>query len=237
MMKPQLTNISLPVNLISSSTTTLSINDVEAGFILASYTTPNGNNSSSYSNNLFAWVGGPDVPWGQSPIATATAPANGTAITGTYAANPYVVGYSVGAAVVGKGVTTYPNVCATASIPPTWDVNKVTYFSPSIGITTVQTSLISFTYSLPNGFNPSQCGSWIGLWFGNVNPYNLNPLASAPITQATSSGSSPMMGLGITPNGIYTAALFTSGYNPNPASLSLTTIASTVVFQTQTKPG
>lgn len=236
MNKRQLTNVSLPFNIINSSTTTLSINDIEAGYILASYATPNGNNSSAYSNMLFAWAGGPDVPWGQNAIASATAPANGNAITGTYAAQPYVVGYSVGPSVVNKGATTYPNLAATAAIPPDWDVNKVTYFSPNIGITTVQTALIAFTYQLPHGMNPAGAGSWIGLWFGNVIPYNLAPLAVAPITQATSSGSAPMTGLGITPNGIYTAALFTSGYSADPTKLALTPIAATVVFQTQSKP-
>jgi hypothetical protein len=230
-------NVSLPFNIISSSTTTLSINDIQAGFIAASYTTPNGNNPSAYSNNLFVWPGGPDVSWGQAAIATATAPFGGTSIAGSYSAQPYVVGYSVGPSMVSQGVTSYPNVCATAAIPPNWDVNQVTYFSPGIGITTVQTTLISFTYSLPPGFNPNGAGSWIGLWFGNVTPYNLPPLASAPVTQTTSSGSAPMTGLGITPNGIYTAALFTSGYSSNPANLSLTTIAAAVVFQTQSKLG
>jgi hypothetical protein len=231
--KMALTNVSLSFSIISSQTTTLSIGDIEAGFIVTGSTTPNGNNPSGYGNTLFAWKG-VTVPFGQAPVASGAA--SGNLITGNFDAENYVVGYSVGPAVTSgsPAVTTYPNVAATAAIPANWNLNNVTYFGPSLSISALQTSFISFTYSLPAGVNPSANGAYIALWNGNQsNPYGMAPANTAAITATTNQGAAPMTGLTtITPNGVYTAALFTSGYSSTPTSLNLTTIAYVIVFTT-----
>jgi hypothetical protein len=219
----------MPLNFTITSTqvTALTIGDIEASFIVTGSTSPNGNNPSSYSNMLFAWQGGPSVPFGQAPVGSGAA--SGNLINGNFSAQTYVVGYSVGPAVTtGSGpsaVTTYPNVAATAAIPANWDKNGITYVQPSLGINAVQTSFISL--------NPSANGAYIALWNGAVNPYGLAPQNTAAIGVTTNSGSAAMTGLTtITPNGTYTAALFTSGYSSTPTSLNLTTIAAVIIFNT-----
>jgi hypothetical protein len=237
--KPGIANIVLPFSITNTQQTTLQIADIEAGFILASYGSPNGNNPTSFSNNLFVWVSqgvGTGVPWGQAPFASASATPGSGAINApsgsNYAANPYCVGYSVGPSVTTSGVTTYPNVCATAEIGGDWNLNNVQTFSASLGITAVQTAFISFTYTLPQGVNPSANGAWIGFWNGTVTTYNNMPNKAAPITQTTNAGQAAMTGLGLQPRGQYTAALFTSGYSTTPANLNLTTVATVIQFTT-----
>ena len=172
-------NVALPFTITSTSNTTLTIADIEQTFIAASYGGPNGNNPKQYNNYLFVWQGGPGVPVGQSAIANAPAVQGGTAVTGQFDAETYVVGYSVGPSVTSGGSTTYPNVSATAAIPADWNLNDVTYGSSNLGITTVQTNLISFQFTLPSGTNPSTNGAWIGLWNGQVVPYNTAPVTTA----------------------------------------------------------
>ncbi|HEX6371220.1 MAG TPA: hypothetical protein VF006_20035 [Longimicrobium sp.] len=229
-----LSGIPLSFNITGKQVTALTIGDIEASFILTGSTTPNGNNASANGNMLFAWQGGPSVPFGQAPVGSGAAAGN--QINGTFSAQTYVVGYSVGPAVTSGGstpVTTYPNVAATAAIPADWNKNNITYVQPDLGINAVQTSFISFSYSLPVGVNPSANGAYIGLWNGAVNPYGLAPSNTAAIGVTTNSGSAPMTGLTtITPSGTYTAALFTSGYSTTPTSLNLTTIAAVIIFNT-----
>lgn len=231
-MATKIANVALPFTITSTSSTTLSVNDIEQTFIAVSYAGPNGNNPSQYSNYLFVWQGGPSMPIGQPAIQSAAAVQGGTSIPGQYDAETYVVGYSVGPSVTTGGTTTYPNVSATAAIPADWDINKATYFTSNLGITTVQTNFISFTYVLPTNVNPSQNGAWVGLWNGAVAPYEVPPIQAAPVTATSSSGSVAMTGLGVQPRGTYTAALFTSGYSTDPTKLDLTTIAVVIVFDT-----
>jgi len=119
------------------------------------------------------------VPWGQQPVSNAAASSQGSQIPGSYSASPYVVGYSCGPSVVVSGATTYPNISATAEIPPDWNLNNVSYVSPSLTIITAQTTFISFSYGFPQGFNPNANASWIGLWTGYVTPYNNPSLIAA----------------------------------------------------------
>jgi hypothetical protein len=237
-VKPSLVNVALPVTITATQQTTLQITGIQPQFMTASYTSPNGNNPVSMSNNLFVWLSqgfGTGIPWGQAAIGTTAATPNNTAISptsGRYSANPYCLGYSVGPSVTSAGTTTYPNICATAEIDSNWDVNNLKTFSSSLGIAGAQTAYITFTYAVPPGANPGANGAWIGFWYSPVVPYNNQPDKATPITYGNSNGQVPMLGLGLAPNSQYTAALFTSGYSATPASLNLTTIAAVIQFTT-----
>jgi len=230
-------NISLAFNITNSSTTTVSVGDIEAGYIAANANTPNGNNPSANGNAWFVWTGGAGVNFLSAPVATG---APGQPVYGNFDAETYVLAYSVGPSVTTGGtspVTTYPNIAATAYIPANWSTPAITYFSPSLGINSVQTGMISFNYNLPQNINPKTNGAWIGLWTGTVIPYDATGGNAAPIMAGTAQGSAPMMGLTtITPGGTYTAALFTSGYSTNPANLVTTAVATVITFTTTASP-
>ncbi|MGD1068149.1 MAG: hypothetical protein ABR975_15175 [Vulcanimicrobiaceae bacterium] len=238
-----------PINFTINNTftTALTITDAEQGYIAVSYTNPS--NNPFTANNLYMFLAQqsstqlPSTP----AIASATAPSSGGTVispTGgnTFGAIPYLITYSVAAAVTASGTTTYQDLCATAWIPgvPIADPTQIQYFQPSLGINVVQPQLVSFQYNLPQGFDPSQ-GSWIGLWRGHVNPYAGSPWNAAPITLVgQSSGSSPLMVNPQSPiaNGApYTAALFTSGWTTNPANLPKANIACYITFTTGAKVG
>ncbi|MGH3709149.1 MAG: hypothetical protein ACRDRQ_13845 [Pseudonocardiaceae bacterium] len=228
---------SLPFKVTDSATVTLSVKKAENSSIEVGYKSPDGNRPVAYSNTLFVWAGGPNIPWNEKPVANAAVEQGDTIIPGKYDPEKYVVGYSVGPSGNFGSKVTYPNVCATAAIPADRNLDKVTYTSPNLGITSVQTNAISFTYVFPKGFNPQRSRSWIGLWEGQVNPYGSTSTPhTAPIDMSTSSGDSPMTDLKmIAPKKTYTAALFTSGYTNDPTKLNLTMIASVIVFNTLEK--
>lgn len=223
-------------------TTSLTITDAEQGYIAVSYSNPP--NNPFTANNIYVFLAQEaslQIP-STAAIATATAPSSGGTIvsqTGgnTFGAVPYLVAYSLGAAVTTAGVTTYPDLCATAYLPgvPVTDPTQIQYFQPSLSINAIQPQLISFQYNLPPGFDPSQ-GSWIGVWRGHNSPYPGSPQNTGAITLAgQSSGASPVMINPQSPianNAPYTAALFTSGYSTNPANLPKTNIACYIYFTT-----
>ncbi len=234
----------IPFTITSRSNTTLSIAEVQQTFIATGYSGPDGNDPKAYSNWLFVWRGGPHVPFPQQPIASAAAEWESTAISGQYSAEEYVVGYCVGPSVTtgtSPATVTYPNLTATATIPPDWNVNKATYFRSSLGVTKVEDGLVAFSYSLPPGINPSHNGAWVALWDGAETPYDPEDpfMEAAPVTATSDSGSVALTGAGtgsgvsIAPSGQYTAALFTSGYSTDPANLvGNKTVAALVTFRT-----
>jgi hypothetical protein len=237
-VQPNIVNVALPITITQTQQTTLQITGIQAQFMTAAYTSPNGNNPVSMSNNLFVWLSGgfgTGIPWGQTAIGTASAPPNNQSISPSsarFSANPYCLGYSVGPAVTSGGTTTYPNVCATAEIDAQWDTNNLKTFSSSLGIAGAQTAYITFTYALPPGANPGANNAWVGFWYSTVVAYNNQPDKATPITFGTSQGQVPMVGLSLAPNSPYTAALFTSGYSATPANLNLTTVAAVIQFTT-----
>jgi hypothetical protein len=222
-------------------TTSLQINDAEQGYLAVSYANPPNNNFSA--NNLYVFnaqeqsITIPATP----AIATATAPASGGQVisqTGgaTFGAVPYVIAYSLNPAVTTAGVTTYPDLVSTVYIPgaPITDPTQIQLFSPSLTINSAQAQLISFQYALPPGFDPSQ-GAWIGVWAGHKAPYGGSPNASGAITLPQNTGSSPvlMSGSPLANNAPYTAALFSSGWSSNPATLPKLNVATYIYFTTQ----
>lgn len=235
-----LASINFTFKVTSTSGITMQVQGVNQAFIGMTYTTPSGNDPVGYSNNLFVWQGGPQIPWQQPPVANAAAAMNQAIVNGAFGANPYIVGYSVGPSVAtgsGSGkVVTYPNIAATAAISADW--RTVTYSSSTLAPANLSTSLAQFLYALPAGFSPSTAGSWIGLWDGTINPYNTSqtPIGVAPISSSLNAGTAAMMigGPGLPPSGSYTAVLFTSGYSATPSNLQTTAIAYIVQFTTST---
>jgi hypothetical protein len=242
----------LPVSITQTFGITMSLASITQQSIATSYLTPNGNDPNANNNNLYVFqTQGPNIPFNQQPIASATAPVGGTPIfpnpNQLFGANPYVIAYSVGPAVTttvaGKTVTSYPNIGATIFTPEGTGSplgppsNSPVSVSSSLGIASVTTQYIIFTWTFPPGVNPTLptgAGAWIGFWNDTVNPYQTPPTAYSPIGRTTPNGSTAVTGLNLSGSSPYTAALFTSGYSANPAQLTTGNIAYYIYFTTGT---
>lgn len=239
----------LPTTITQSFGISMSLTSVDQSLIAVSYATPNGNDPVANNNNLFVFQSqGPNVPYNQAPIASATAPVGSTPIMPnagqSFGANPYVIAYSVGPAVtitVGKTTQTlWPNIAATAYTPqgsgaPLGPNNTPVYVSSSLAISSATTQYIIFNWVFPPGVNPTLptgSGAWIGVWNDQQMPYTTAPMAYAPITKPAPSGATAVTGLNLSGNSPYTAALFTSGYSSNPSNLPTGNIAYYIYFTT-----
>jgi hypothetical protein len=177
------------------------------------------------------------VPVGAAPIASAPADSSGGTYVSpsqgsTFPAGPLLVAYSVGPFTVSGATGNCPNIAATAYLPGGVSGSQpIQKTSPALGIQTAQSAFITWSYSLPAGINPKQNGAWIGLWEGTVVPYDYPPAAYAAIPVPVNTGLSPMPAL-LAGKAQYVGALFTSGYNANPALLERTAIAAVVMFTT-----
>jgi hypothetical protein len=229
----------LPVTITYSATTTLQLQTFNQSQVVISYINPNGDDPVANSDTLFVFEGGPFIPFGVAPVAESGAAQGATSIPAPsqqFGANGYVVAYSVGPSVTSGGRTTYPNVAATAYAPQGANeppgFRDAQYFSASLNVQAAVTQVITFTYALPIGTNPANNRAYIGLWNGFVAPYGNTPNFTGAINATQNQATSTISGLNLGANAQYTAALFTSGYDSNPAKLNLTTIAAYIYFQT-----
>ena len=237
----------LPFTILQQQAVSISADSLETSGFAFDFGAPQNNLPGTYNNNMFLWASTDDppvmVPWMTAPTASQSltdgetsdqvSPASGS----TFPAGAYVFGFSVGPSVTSGGATTYPNVCATAMIPGSWDMTKVVYFTPSLGVVSTARNGITFSYALPQGYIPSSSNTWIGIWRNMVPLYNQSqaPLASGQVNQPDSSGAQRVaVNPGLSPNTIYTAGLFTSGWSKTAANLVTTAIAATVTFKTGT---
>lgn len=245
----QLLEQSANLNFTIDSTqriTALQLIDAEQSYLAMQSTNPPGNPFKT--NNYYVFQtqqGAISIPPSGNALATAAANANGqTLINGTYGDAPYLIVYSLNAASTSGGVTTYPDVAATAYIPgapvsPS-QVSQIAYAQSSLGITSINGFLINFTFAFPPGFDPTHgagtggAGSaWIGLWKGHVPPYSRPADAANPVNSTQNSGSTGFFSsFPIATSGPYTAALYTSGWSTTPSTLPTNNIAAWIYFNT-----
>jgi hypothetical protein len=240
----------LPTSIDQSFGITMALSSVDAASMGVAYTSPNDNDPVGNNNNLFVFqTQGPNIPFTQTPVASSNVPVGSTPVFPNagqnFGANPYVVAYSVGPAVTttvgGKTTTTYSNVAATIYTPQGTGAplgppnNQPVGVASTITISSATTQYVIYKWGFPPGVNPAiptGVGAWIGMWTDHINPYTTPPMAFAPISGKTPSGSTAITGLNLSGSSPYTAALFTSGYTSNAANLPTGNIACYIYFTT-----
>jgi len=238
----------LPYTIIQQQSVGLAVDSFNSSGMQIEFTAPQNNLPGTYNNNMFVWTATSDppviVPWYTAPTASSAMQDGVSAVivqpsSGTFPAGPYVLGYSVGPSVTASGVTTYPNVCATAMIPASWDPKQIKYFAPSLGIGGVTTNSIMFQYALPQGAVPSQNNAWIGFWRNAMPLYTAgSPIAFIQVNQPDSSGNQGIVfSPGLSPGTMYTAGLFASGFSKTAGNLVTTALCASITFQTGQPPG
>jgi len=237
----------LPFTVLQQQAVSIAADSLETSGFAFDFGAPQNNLPGTYNNTMFLWSSTDNppvmVPWFSAPMASQalsdgeTSDQVSPSAGNTFPTGPYVLGFSVGPSVTSGGSTTYPNVCATAMIPASWDTSKVQYFFPQLGVVSTSRNGVTFSYALPQGYIPMNSNTWIGMWRNMVPLYNQSqaPLAFGQVNQPDSSGAQRVaVNPGLSPNTIYTAGLFTSGWSKTAANLVTTAIAATVTFRTGT---
>ncbi len=203
------------------------------------YDTPNGNQPNTFSNALWIWQTGNQVPWhsaGESTPIPGNSPSGDHVFTGVdITQNSYLIGYSVGPK--GDANWFYPNVVATVYIPAlggspatSEEEQQGDIFSPSVNMFSFGANYISTKFDMLAGFNPEKAKSYVGIWEGQTASYSQLPKWFAPATGSNSSGIVSITNIKVLRGTTYTIGLFSSGYDANPSNLKQTALAATSTF-------
>jgi hypothetical protein len=225
-----------PLSTTSTQTTTITIppGGVSANQINFLFSTPNGNQPNASGDQIYIWQSGNQVPWATAALnsqpVTVNTPQGDGSFTGLNVTNlPYIIGFAVGPTQTIAGWTQYPNVVATAWVPPIGDDNYQ-YFTPSIKTAYVGTTSLTASYDFLSGFNPQAAGAWVGLWEGTAASYYSPPKWFSAINSTNNTGIASFNNILITRGTNYTLGLFPTGVNVTPANLILSRQCATFTF-------
>lgn len=204
-----------------SSVIKLSILNVTSETATVGYRSLPANRPKTYGNFLAIWQGRM-IPWQAPPLSRITIPqdtdSGSVVLSGFTLANlDYVIGYGTG-----------PNtstIAASVPIPPDTGSDNDSSAAPAPAGNSVTMSLASLTaeavavrYATLPGYLPSSYGNWIGIWPGQMSPYNpFKPLACADVASDANLGTVAMNGLSLGAGEIYTLVYFTGPAVPAPA--------------------
>jgi len=181
-----------------------------------------GNQPHSYDNVLSLWDG-TIIPWNVPPtkqlqiaenVETGTEVLDGVRIT----QSSYTVGYGVGPKV--------SDICAIATLAAGGQITPPS--AVTIGVGTIGTTSLVVHYQTLAGYLPKTSGNWIGLWTGQVSPYNApDALATVLIPDDENAGDVGINDIILTIDTTYTVIYFVGA--------PLTTAAALLQFDTGTK--
>lgn len=200
---------------------TVSILSVTSETATVGYRSLPANRPKTYGNFLAIWQGRM-IPWQAPPLARITIPqdtdSGSVVLSGFTLANlDYVVGYGTGPMV--------STVAASAPITPDAGTGTTTGAGngpASASVTMTLSSLTSETvavrYATLPGYLPSSYGNWIGIWPGQMSPYNaFRPLACVDVASDANLGTVAINGLSLGAGETYTLVYFTGPAVPASA--------------------
>lgn len=206
----------------------LTIVQLDSHQLTLEYRSMPGNQPSAYSNHIHIWQSENYVPWNQKPLKSQ--PVSGDSQSGAIVVQgmnigklDYIIGYSVGASPTQTAATAYIPVTVSAASPD----NEYEYSVSSIDVTSAGDSYLNFSYQMPDGYNPSAYGAWVGLWQGRQIPLpTTEPLSRTTIPYTSETGSHSLSNLNLASGEHYCIGLFFGG----PASGSSTTLGASCSF-------
>lgn len=187
-----LTTCSLKITSVTGTTVGLAIDGLPA------------NQAHTYGNFVAIWQS-TIVPWSAAPLSRQELPFQGQ--SGSYVmtnlglgALDYVVLYGVG-----EGITP---ACAVAHIPAT-GLPMAPGEPVDLEITSVSSDGLEARYRTYPGYRPMTFGNWIGLWQGEISPYDAPaPLAQAKISRDVDADA-VSLSVAVAPDTRYTLVYFT----------------------------
>ncbi|MCP3140382.1 hypothetical protein [Pyxidicoccus xibeiensis] len=205
--------------------------DVTGTQITFHYDSMPGNQPNAYGNSAFIWQTSQQaIPINTKPYNSLTIPQNQPNGSSVFmgldvSSESYLVAYATGPDV--------SNIVASVFIPATGggpaDPNSS---QPSLQVTNVGSTSVSFSYAMPLGMQPLSNGDWVGLWQGQGESalYSVQPTW---FTQLGTNANSGNWGLNLSKGVIQRGTLYTLGYfkggyaSPNP---KLSTLACSASF-------
>jgi hypothetical protein len=212
---------SIPLIVASGSPTatqcSVSVLDVEGDQVSVQYTGLPGNQPHTFGNFIGVWEGS-IIGFGSAPIAQTPIPENyetgSVVVDTTITYSSYTVAYSLGTAVT--------DLCASQLIGAGGQLGPAQ--AVSMVINNIGPTSVSIAYSTLPGYMPANAGNWVGLWLGEIDPYEPgDPVATAKVTSNANADNLAIM----TPLGI--KETYTLVYFMGPAG---TTAAVTLTFNT-----
>jgi len=217
----------------------ITVEYVGSTVISFSYDTPAGNKPKKNGNSVYVWpVSANSVPFNATPEASmgilGNDPQGDQSIKADITVGAYIVGYGVGPETTDNTWSSFVNVVASAYIPPAGTEGDPSGSRTSI----IQTQYVGqntlvFQFTFLDGFDPKAANAWVGLWQGEVSPYETKPHWYAPILQTVSTGDAVLNDLQLDAGATYTLALFASGFSEKARQLDLDRLASYVVFNAE----
>lgn len=184
---------------------TLSVLDVTNHSVTISYQSLPANRPNSYGNFIALWQGAA-IPWTAPPLMQMTIPNetdSGSLVLDniTIAALPYVVTYGTG-----------PDINRVAAMVPIAADSNAAQKGQSVALKLLNLTAnsISVRYETLPGYQPASSGNWLGLWPGQMSPYNpFKPMACILVSQDGNSGVLGLNGLALGRGDSFTLVYFT----------------------------
>jgi len=180
----------------------LGIKEWGGDFLTASYITLPANRPKDNSNVLYLWEGS-DIPWGSPPDARVAIPTNAMKADVTFSdivvsMTSYIVGYAP--------APDPTQVCASVVLDAGGLVGNA--LSVSIGVASIGTTSVTIRYAVLPGYRPAFYGNWIGLWEGEISPYNCPPPLSKKAVKDVTAGTVTITDVPIKIDTRYTVVYF-----------------------------
>jgi hypothetical protein len=155
----------IPSQATLATSFTIQAPDVTGTQITFHYDTMPGNQPNAYANNVYLWQTSQqaipvNTPPYNSQIISSNQPNGSNAFMGlSVSSESYLVAYAVG--------NDPKNIVASVFIPATGGgTANPTSSAPSLQVTNVGSTSVSFAFAMPEGMTPQSDGDWVGLWQG-----------------------------------------------------------------------
>jgi hypothetical protein len=165
-----------------AATCSISVQDVEGDIVSVDYFGLSGNQPHTWANYVGIWAGS-IIAFGTEPVAKTVIPfdleTGSVNVETTITDASYTAGYVLGA---------QPDLlCASQLIGAGGQPQPANVVGLSIN--NLGTTSISVAYATPPGYLPAQAGNWVGLWQGEIDPYDPGPfVATTKITSDANVG-------------------------------------------------
>jgi len=150
------------------------------------YQTLPANDPNTYGNKIYVWEG-TAIPW-SDPQRNLLAEHE---VDGAGELGDCVIDIDLGgvAYIVGYAVADSPGaICASADVEAT--LESLAEPAPWIGNEEVKEGQVTVDYRMLRGYQPKKFSNWVGLWRGEIDPYDdLAPLARSEVSESANEGS------------------------------------------------
>lgn len=167
---------------VRASECSIDVLDVEGDQVSVGYAGLPGNQPHSWGDFIGIWSG-TVIPFGSKPLAASPVPSDlesgSVVVSTTITSSSYTAAYSLGAEVTA--------LCAAQLIGAGGQLGARQ--AVQMAINNIGESSISIAYTTLPGYMPSKAGNWVGLWKGEIDPYQPgDPVGTTKVTSDSNMG-------------------------------------------------